>query len=132
MKKFILNAMCVLAAAMAFTSCDKSEEPDNTVTYGGKDSDGDYVTLVVNEEAKTYDLYYGESKKDENYQAFSNGTYVLESSLSGDSNMKCADADGVTTFTIIISKDGNKASYSVEDDPETEENEAYSFELKKK
>ena len=130
MKKFLVNACVMLAAVAGFTSCEGSEEPTEeevysfelslkdsdaeagTRTYQGKDSDGDYLTMVIDVNNETYDLYYGESKRDENTQTFSKGTYTLEASITGDNIMKCTDEDATTTFSVTVEKDGKKISYT--------------------
>ncbi|MBP5317955.1 MAG: hypothetical protein J6Y77_00910 [Paludibacteraceae bacterium] len=122
MKKFILSALMVLAAAVSFTSCS-NEEPEGTLTFTGKDSDDEIITLVINENEKTYEIFYAETKKDDT-EMFSAGTYVLESNVSGDKTMTCTDEFG--SFVITISADGKKATYS------DGEEGGYSFELKKK
>ena len=95
MKKFIVSAFALLATVVCFNSCSgedveekltftlelKSTE-DGVQTFGGKDSDGDYLTMLVNEEAKTYELFWGESKKAENFEEFSTGTFTIEAGLS--------------------------------------------------
>ena len=124
MKKFILSALMVLAAAVSFSSCS-NEEPEGTLTFTGKDSDDEIITLVINENEKTYEIFFAESKKADT-EMFSAGTYVLESNVSGDKTMTCTDEFG--SFVIIISADGKKATYTNGEEGE----DAYSFELKKK
>ncbi|MBO4370709.1 MAG: hypothetical protein J5808_05030 [Paludibacteraceae bacterium] len=123
MKK-VLKFIALVASVAMFAACS-NEEPgaDVITTYGGNDSDGDYVTMIVNETQSTYELFYGESKKDENYEAFSNGTFTLK---NNGTIMSCADVDGETTFDITV--DGKKLKY----DNGEEGDDAYSFELKKK
>lgn len=121
MKKFIVSAFALLATVVCFNSCSgedveekltftlelKSTE-DGVQTFGGKDSDGDYLTMLVNEEAKTYELFWGESKKAENFEEFSTGTFTIEAGLSDDKVMKCSDNDGETKFDLIVKNNGKK------------------------
>ena len=122
MKK-VLKFFALIASVAMFAACSNEEPGDVITTYGGNDSDGDYVTMIVNETQGTYDLFYGESKKDENYEAFSNGTFTLK---NNGTIMSCTDVDGETTFDITV--DGKKLTY----DNGEEGDAAYSFELKKK
>lgn len=138
MKNVIFKALTIVALIAAFTSCKKEEptEGEKTVveTYGGKDSDGDYLTLVlttVTETKKgvtetksaTYELYYGESKKSEDYNEFSKGTFKVE---NGGAILTFNDEDGKTTFQMVA--DGKKLKY---DNGEIGEDH-YAFELTKK
>lgn len=123
MKSFLTKFMAIAAIVTLFAAC--KEEPTTKYTYGGKDSDGDYLTLNIDEATSSYELYYGESKKDTNYTEFSAGTYVLKASVSSDDKqMECSDKDGETKFTMIVASDGKKVSYNNGD--------GYSFTLSKK
>lgn len=120
MKNFILKSFAVLALVLALAACKN----DSTVTtYGGKDSDGDYLTMVLTSDNSKYEIYFGESKNDKNYKMFSKGTYVYQ---NNGTILLCSDSDGKTKFSITVN--GNKLIY---DNGEADD-EHYAFELKKK
>ncbi|MCQ2335735.1 MAG: hypothetical protein MJ010_00945 [Paludibacteraceae bacterium] len=139
MKNVFFKVLTIMAMVAVLASCKKDEpktdpvtgDVTTEVTYGGKDSDDDYLTMILTTvttkegttKSQTYDLFWGESKKDPNYEKFSDGKFTYE---NGGAILSCKDNDGETSFMIVV--DGKKLKYNNGEIGE----DYYAFELTKK